>query len=458
MMTSIPDQLRQSLPEFSPGQNLWVGLSGGLDSCVLLHALVALQLPVTVRALHINHQLSPHADQWQQHCADLCKRWQVPLVAERVNVNRQGKGLEDAARAARYAVFERYLQSGDILLTAHHADDQTETLLLRLVRGAGPRGLAAMARQRPLGAGSLYRPLLGFSRAELQAYAEAQQLSWIDDESNLDVHYDRNFLRHKVIPLLHQRWPQLQRRFQQSADLCADSEILLAELAAGDLLQADMRPERAGQSINLAVLHQWSAARRHNLLRYWLRGQGFDLPEQSHLAQFEQQFIAGRQDAETAVSWGNLMLHRYRGRLYAETRFGGKKGDCAPLTRQSFTLAAQSCRVELAGGGVLDFAYCERVTEPGYLRTDLPDLSLRWRQGGERCQPEGRAHSQTLKKLLQEYALEPWWREQLPLIYCGEQLAAAGDLWVCKGFAASPGQPGYRLSWQPQSVAGDSFY
>src|SRR5690606_18452433 len=193
--------------------------------------------------------------------------------AEVVRVEPSGRGLEDAAREARHKIFRQYIKKGDLLLTAHHADDQTETLLLRLLRGAGPRGLAAMARQRLLGEGAIFRPLLEFSRAQLETYARAEQLHWIDDESNLDLHYDRNFLRHKIIPQLQQRWPQLPKRVQQSADLCADSETLLTELAEGDLRQADMRPERVGHSINLAALRQWSVARRHNLLRYWLRGQ-----------------------------------------------------------------------------------------------------------------------------------------------------------------------------------------
>lgn len=450
-MTFSAAALEPLLPEVDANQRLWIALSGGLDSVVLLHALASLNLAAPLFALHVNHQISPRANDWQQHCASLCAALKVPFYTEVVQVEPAGRGLEDAARSARYDVFERYLQSGDFLLTAHHADDQVETFFLRLLRGAGPRGLAAMAQQRPLGAGHLYRPLLTFSRAQLQVYADAHQLSWVEDESNLDIHYDRNYLRQRVIPLLQERWPQLQRRVQQSAGLCSDSESLLMALAEQDLRQCQQRPERLGQSLCLLTLAQLSIARRHNVLRYWLRNLGFDTPEQLHLKQFEQQLMAVRQDAEVALGWGNLILHRYRGRLYVLPRLGPQ----VPVQAQQaevFTLGAKIEQVTLPNGGDLTFEYCEQVTDGNCLSVEVGNLSLRWRQGGERCRPAGRAHSQTLKRLLQEYALEPWWRDALPLVFSGDELVAAGDLWVCHEFVAAVGQPGYRLVWRPSGA------
>src|SRR5690606_3296236 len=173
-----PAALAAVLPKDDTIKRLWVGLSGGLDSMVLLHALAALRLPVPVLALHVNHQLSPHAEAWQTHCAEWCQVWQIPFFTAAVKVESRGRGLEDAARAARYQVYEEYVEENDLLLTAHHADDQLETVLLRLLRGAGPRGLAAMSRRRRLGKGEIFRPLLDFSRAELEAYARAHQLRW----------------------------------------------------------------------------------------------------------------------------------------------------------------------------------------------------------------------------------------------------------------------------------------
>lgn len=455
-MTFSPATLHTFLPPANSYQRIFLGLSGGLDSMVLLHALAALELTVPVIALHVNHQISPYSNQWQAQCEASCRALNVPFLAERVAVKVSGRGLEDAARAARYAVFEQHLQAGDVLLTAHHADDQAETLLLRLLRGAGPRGLAAMASARPLGLGTLCRPLLTVARAALQTYAEAQQLVWVDDESNADIHYDRNFLRHQIMPLLAQRWPQVNQRFQQSAKLCGDADQLLGELAAEDLSRSERCAERLGESLCLVFLVSLSLARRHNLLRHWLQLQGCTVPEQSHLLQVEQQLIAGRQDAEAAVTWGGMTLHRYRNRLYAVPVVeGGVEGGAGSDNQTtdflggSVTLGGQDKRCVLIGGGSLSFEYCESVPDNRYLRADLTSLQLTRRQGGERCQPAGRTHSQTLKRLLQEYALEPWWRPQLPLIFCNDHLVAVGDLWICQEFNAAPGQAGYRLHWQP---------
>ncbi len=443
-MTFTPALLHQHLP--SSAQRIWVGLSGGLDSVVLLHALVQLRLPVPLLALHVNHQISPHAVEWQQHCAQMCTAWGIEFVTEAVTVELAGRGLEDAARAARYAVYEKYVGEADCLLTAHHADDQAETLLLRLLRGSGPRGLAGMARQRPLGRATLVRPLLDVKRVDLEAYAAAHQLTWVDDESNVDTSYDRNYLRKEVMPQLAARWPDYTRRWQQSAQACAESEQLLEELAAEDLPHAAPHAERLGWSLALPALRELSAPRRHNLLRYWLRQLQYAAPEVIHLQQMDTQLIFGRVDAQGEVRWGHVVAQRFRERLYvmpAAALKGSEKRVNPGLKR----LAGASCEYALSENTALAFEYCASVAASGYLRADISEVELRWRIGGERCHPAGRTHSQTLKKLLQEQGLEPWWREQLPLIYVDGQLAAVGDLWICAGFVASPGEPGYRLHW-----------
>lgn len=438
-MKFSPAALQVALPP-SPSGVWWVALSGGLDSCVLLHALAALQLPVTLRALHINHQISVNADNWQQQCADLCAQLQVPFTAVKVSVKNSGRGLEDAARAARYEVFEQSIQTGDLLLTAHHGDDQSETLLLRLMRGTGPRGLAAMASLRPLGLGSLHRPLLNFTRADLEEYAQIQQLSWVTDESNSDDHYDRNYLRNQVMPLLRQRWPGFAGKWQQTAELCATNEALIEELAAQDLQLANFQPALVGTSISLDYLQSLSLARRHNLLRTWLRGQGLAIPEQQHLQQVEQQIIGGRQDAETQVSWADVSLRVYRQRLFALP-----SAELPGIDRE--TSAAISLDTTVSLGRALQFsAELSYGSDGPLLQADLPNLHLAFRRGGERCRPAGRAHSQTLKRLLQDYGVEPWLRESLPLVYSGDTLVAVANLWICEGYSASAG--GYRLKYE----------
>lgn len=421
-MAFTAEQLRSYLPAVeSTSANWWVGFSGGLDSTVLLHALAQLDLPVQLRALHINHQISPNADTWQNQCADFCARYAIPFHAEKVRVENTGKGIEDAARAARYGVFEKNLALGDLLFTAHHANDQAETLLLRLMRGTGPRGLAAMAAQRTLGAGILVRPLLHFSRAELEAYAQLHQLTWVDDESNGDDDYDRNFLRNQVMPLLHNRWPEFKRKWQQTAELCAQQESLMEELAREDLQRAKPALERVGRSIELSSVLSLSPARQQNLLRYWLRSLNFTMPEQLHWQQITQQLFYGREDAQARVAWGNLALQRYRERLYV-----------LPLVLPSMELQLLSS----------SDAAKQR------LKASLPNVRMGYREGGERCKPADRAHSQTLKKLLQEYELEPWLRDSVPLVFSDNELVAVGDLWICAGFVAQENETGYELIWR----------
>lgn len=435
-MTFSLASLHRVLPQTSSGI-WWIALSGGLDSCVLLHSIAALQLPVKLHALHINHQISPNADGWQQHCADLCAQLNIPFTAVKVDVKNIGRGIEDAAREVRYAVFEQHLAAGDYLLTAHHADDQAETMLLRLMRGTGPRGLAAMAQQRPLAAGTLYRPLLGFTRSELEAYAQTQDLTWVNDESNADDHYDRNYLRNQVIPLLRERWPAFASKWQQTADLCAANEALLEDLAAQDLVLAEVKPALVGTSISLPYVESLSSNRRHNLIRHWLRGQGLSTPEQQHLQQIEQQLIAGRQDAEAQVTWGDVSLRIYRQRVYALPLVD------LPVPSQS-SVAFSSC-VDLSAGFQLQCALYENHTAP-LLKADLPELHIRFRRGGERCKPHKRAHSQTLKRLLQDSGIEPWLRESLPLIYSGDNLVAVADLWICEGYQSNTA--GYCLKYE----------
>lgn len=439
----LPD-LSLTLP---PAQRYWVALSGGLDSVVLLHSLVHAHLDAEVRAVHVHHGLSTRADDWLAFCEAACAEWGVRCHSQRVNIAPDGKGLEAAARVARYRVFEQCLAPGDCLLTAHHGDDQAETLLLRLMRGSGPRGLAAMAPSRPLGQGVVYRPFLGVARAELEAYAQAHQLHWVEDDSNRDERFDRNFMRHRVIPVLRQRWPALASACRESAALCAESEALLVEMAEADLTRVRQdgvseRP-RIGPVLSVRHLRALSSARRRNLLRHWIREQQLPIPGRERLAQIESQLVEGREDSSACVSWEGLALRRHADGLYLLRADWLRAPPALPDTTA----------IDPSVGGKYPLGSAGRIevqavaTGALRLQAGLPDLHWRWRQGGERCQPSGRAHSQTLKKLLPAYGLESWWRPAVPLIYSGTALVAVGDLWVCRGFEAAEGQPGLRLRW-----------
>lgn len=446
-------QLINQLPR---DKHYCVAFSGGLDSTVLLHAVVEVLPKGQVRAIHIHHGLSPNADQWQQHCETTCVQWNVPLTTVPVNVQTDGKGLEDAARQARYRAFEQHLNPDDILLTAHHSDDQVETLLLRLARGSGPRGLAGMASARPLGQGELWRPLLPVARETLLSYGREHQLQWIDDESNEDPRFDRNYLRHEVLPPLRRRWPELGEQWGASAALCGEADQLLREYAREDLerLRVDapgVVPE-SSPVLSLSGLRALSVSRRQWVLRCWCETSGAGLPTREALAQVETQLILGREDARALVAVGDRTVRRFRGGLYLVPAMTEPDTPEGPVP---LSLEEKYASVDLPAGGALQVEWGGEADVR--LSADLGPLTLRWRRGGERCQPVGRAHSQTLKKLLLEYELPPWWRERIPLVYSGETLVAVPSLWVCEGFQAAAGEPGYRLRWFPEAGPGVSF-
>ena len=442
-MTSSKNDTVLSALRACPADGGWlIAYSGGLDSTVLLHAAhrVALDRGISLRALHINHQLSPDAQAWQVHCAEQCAALEREHTCERVEVLNQGEGIEAAAREARYRVFTKHLAAGEQLLLAHHQDDQAETLLLRLMRGAGPAGLGAMQAQRPLGAGTLKRPLLALNRVDLEAYALAQGLSWIEDESNASMDFDRNFLRHQVMPQLAQRWPGFTQRWQQSASLCQQSAELDGRQAAEDLLACQALQEVWGWSICLDHLRPLGVYRRGNLLRHWLSELGLAAPEHKHLQQFESQLLDAREDAKSHVVWGRgaerVKLCHYRQRLFVLPY-----GMDVPVPTQVLWDTSEP----LQWGAWLLSAVPVSLGEVGI---SLPQsVVVRSRVGGERCKPQGRGHSQSLKKLLQEYSIEPWLREQLPLLFIDGRLAAVADRWVCDGFVEAQTQ-GYRLIWQ----------
>lgn len=436
--TSHPDEfslagLSASLEAHLTRPRWWIAYSGGVDSRVLLHAIASLRgvlsLP-PLAVLHVNHGIHPRAAEWTEHCRAVCGALGVDFVAEAVRIGPTGDGIEAAARAARYAAFARHVGAGELLLQAHHADDQVETLLLRLLRGSGMAGLAAMPVQRALGNGELLRPLLPYSREQLLDYARQHELQWIHDDSNDDPAFDRNFLRLRVLPLLAERWPAYRSTLQRAVDNAAEARASIGEVAAADLaVVAD------GATLRIERCLALSPARQRMLIAHWLAEQGLPPPSRAQLEQVLGMFTA-RDDAEPCVSWRGVEIHRFRGALYA----------LPPLPEPPTDLDVEwrpDAALRIAGIGVLQAA----AVDGAGLRADLA-YRVRNRRGGERCRPLGRAHSQTLKKLLQEYVVPPWLRDRLPLIYCGNELAAVGDLWVCEGFQAPAGAAGWCLEWR----------
>ncbi|MDX9873821.1 MAG: tRNA lysidine(34) synthetase TilS [Spongiibacteraceae bacterium] len=416
----------------------WVAYSGGLDSHVLLHLCHQLRQHggpwPELRAIHVNHQLQPQASDWAAHCQAVCGALGIPLTVVPVEVDlTAGLGLEAAARAARYAAFRQLCGSGDLLLQGHHADDQAETVLLRLLSGRGAAAAIGIPAERPLGGATILRPLLQTTRSELEAHAQQHGLHWVEDPSNCDSQYDRNFLRNQVLPLIGQRWPGYRDTLGRAAAQGEQVATVLAEVAALDLAAA-----AEGERLAIAAALALSQPRRFNLWRHWLAGLQLPQPGVAVLEQLER-LATATDDALPLVTWrgsaGAAEVRRYRGWLYAMTPLP----PFLPWPAQAWEPTRP---LTLPAGGELR---AEPVTGEG-LRRGLP-LSVRSRAGGERCRPAGRRHSQTLRRLLQECELEPWWRERLPLIYSGDELVAVADLWVCEGYQAAPGEPGWALHW-----------
>ena len=420
---------------------LKIAFSGGLDSCVLLHALCPLRglLGLPLHAVHVDHGLHPDSSSWAQRAQQTCDRLKIPCTVERVQVTQiREHGLEDAARRARYACLARHVGKGEVLLTAHHADDQAETVLLQLLRGAGVHGLAAMPAVTAFHAGRLARPLLGFTRGQLATYARQENLQWIDDTSNENLRLSRNYLRHQGFPLLEAHWPEVSRRIARSAGMAAEAAELLDELAKSDLSTC-CSMEKA--KLSVAALRGLPPPRRRNLVRYWLRRQGFQAPSAMHLDQVLMQVMRDPRSNRAVIRWPGAEVCRYRDELIALRPRGAT--DSGWRIRWKLTDP-----LEIPGVG---FLRAEKSQGDGlsHERIGQSSIIVGLRQGGEICRLPGRAHHHKLKKLFQEAGIPPWERNRLPLVYVNGDLAAIGDRWVCEPYAARANEPGWKLRLDP---------
>lgn len=431
----MPAEFESRLLNFlAPWRNApaWrVALSGGLDSTVLLHLLVQIAsreaLP-PVSAIHVHHGLQAVGDAWPEHCQHFCDSLGVPMRVERVQVD-DGASLERAAREARYTAFAEALGEGECLMTGQHRDDQAETVLFRLFRGAGVRGLSGMATARPLGEGVLLRPLLGVKRTELERYARSHGLNWVEDPSNACDEHDRNYLRHRVLPGIVQRWPSAVETITRSAENLAEADGLLGELAQNDLICAGARNEYIGMqlpSLALAALAQLSEPRQRNALRHWLAPLA-RLPDSAHWAGWRDLRDA-REDAEPIWRLADGELRRAHGRLW--------------------WLASPWLGFVPANQGWRDPSQALPLPDNGSLRFEGEPpggpLEIRYRQGGELMTLVGRG-SRDLKRLLNEAAIPAFLRGRLPLLWRADELlgvALLPDLRVEAGQA-------WTLRWTP---------
>jgi tRNA(Ile)-lysidine synthase len=415
----IAARLAAVLPEF-PAVSLCVAFSGGLDSTVLLAALAALpEVRPRLRALHVDHGLQESSAVWAQHCCGVARALEVPLEVLTMRARRpRGASLEALARGWRYRLLAGHLRAGEVLLTAHHADDQLETVLLQLLRGAGLPGIAAMPVVAPFAHGRIVRPLLDIERAEIDSWARARRLTWIEDDSNADERLDRNYLRRRIVPLLRARWPGATRAVARTARHAAEGQELLNLLARADVARA-----ADGAALRVAILRALDAPRRRNALRYWIASCGYPLPDTRRLHELAGTVLQARPDANPRVTWNGVTAQRHAERLTlsrTSARIVLEPLEWPLLAERSLELPAGIGRLELAPAalGPIDLAAMP------------PALTVRLRRGGERLRPLRAGPMRTLKSLLQAAHVPLAERERLPLLFDGARLIAAGDLWL----------------------------
>jgi tRNA(Ile)-lysidine synthase len=420
LVDRVSAQIAPLLPAHS---SILIGLRGGVDSVALLHLLhkLAERISWQLSALHVHHGISRNADEWARFCSDLCARLDVPMIVEHVDIAPlRSNGIEAAARKLRHEAFSR--QRCDFVALAHHADDQAETLLLQLLRGGGVRGASAMPLlSRREGSPDLVRPLLHCSRREILDYAAGQGLQWIEDESNTDDNYPRNFLRHRVLPLLGERFPSYRDTLSRSAMHFAEASLLLDELAQQDAAND------IGETLSVAVLQALSPPRAKNLLRCFLHSLGAPMPQNVQLDDMLRQLCGAREDATVCIAYGDRQIRRYGNRVYVLHAVGEFDRD--------FMLTWHG-EAELDWPALHSWLSFRQVNSNGIslAKLQLAPVTLRFRKGGEILRPHPEAATRTLKNLLQENKIPPWHRDRLPLLYCGEELVSVPGLAIAEEY------------------------
>lgn len=431
----LEDCVLQFFSEFGFTRTYVIGFSGGLDSQVLLSLSYELRklLPLKLRALHINHGLSQKANKWAFLCKDQCKLYAIPYEEHVVHIECHKGNIEEKARNARYQVFAANIAEKDMLLTAHHQDDQAETMLLQLLRGAGPKGLAAMPRIKPFASGYHARPLLNFSRSALEEYAIKKRLKWVEDESNYEIKQTRNLIRLQILPKLIKHFPHAVKTLARSANNCAETQILLDDYAEKEL---PFFQGKKATTLSVSKLRLLSPLKQRLILRTWLLQLGSPLPDTKKMMTIQQQMFSAKPDRNPAVKWANVILRRYRDDLYLMPYLNQEK---EPLLAKQYRWYLKET-LTLPGVGVLQ----ARLSANKGLHPNINEVMVRFRNGGEILDIPKRGH-RALKQLFQEWGVKPWERDKIPLIYFEEKLIIALGYFIHPDYMVENSESGYEL-------------
>ncbi len=433
-----PQIIESALDQHKPPRHVYIGYSGGVDSHVLLHLCASIKpLKDKITAVYVHHGLQAEADAWARHCEKAAEGLGVSFLVLRVNaVAATGESPEEAARNARYTALKSLMGCDDVLLLAQHREDQLETVLLQLFRGAGLRGLSGMPESMAFGRGVMLRPLLNVAKQAITDYAQAHRLSWVEDPSNQRNDYGRNYLRNAIVPLLKQRWPAIDKTVARSARHCADAEVLVSEVA-DELFSAVFNA--ADKTLYIGRLLEHQNHQQQLVIRHWFQRLGLKMPAQAFAGRILSQVVAAGENSNPVLSGQGYDIRRYRDKLYCVEQAAQE-----PL--QDVVWPAGQASIKIGNNQILSCL----PSSAGILREQWRDarVEVRFRRGGEKICLPGRTGHHSLKNLFQEAGIPPWERERIPLIYLNDALAAVGDKWISTAFYSEKTQACISLSLQ----------
>ena len=433
---NIEEILKQQIQAHSI-KKICVSLSGGVDSIVLLYALnQCLDKGCLIRAIHINHNLAKDSQVWADFCKRTCDRIQIQIDIHSIKVkNTEGFGIEAAARKARYQKLQRSIQEGEWLMTAHHQEDQLETILLRMARGTGIEGLQGIQKQFNFGKGKILRPLLDVSKSEVLGYARKNNLDWVEDASNQETYFDRNFLRMNVIPKLKERWPAFSSSVSRLSNISNQTSTLLKELA-----QQDLGSNYPIKNLDIDILKNKSNGRVINIIRFLILKNEMTVPSMKVLNSGVNILLNPKSVNPTMV-WNNYCIKRYVDKLYFLKLSELQPNQSNKLMHWSIDEPlildedGSSLAAIMAIGRGLSLKKCNK------------NLDVQFRKGGESIRPVGHKITKKLKKLFQEDRILPWTRDKIPLLYKKNELIGVGDLWFNQNYIASEEEDGFLVNW-----------